>query len=158
MIIYDSKITPIDKGYGTCSECYVELRIYPGPIDIEQINNLLKIDPTKKSIEGPSIINSYGRIREVKISSWFLCSQLYVESKDLRSHVDWLSSKLHNSIDGLKKLQSTNGVKMTLACVWRSLYGDGGPMLWPKQIKAIADLDLECCFEMFYNTDSHQLC
>lgn len=149
MNTYESKMTPIDKDYETCAECYVNLCIYPDHMHPDQISSLLNIKPTEKNIAGTSVINSIGRVREVKISSWFLCSHEYVKSRDLRDHVDWLSSKLNKSINELKHLQATDGIKITLSCIWRPMYGDGGPVLWPKQMKAIADLNLECSVEIY---------
>nr|WP_250160565.1 DUF4279 domain-containing protein [Pectobacterium colocasium] len=95
----------------------------------DNISELLNIEPTEKFVAGDEITNSIGRTRKVNISSWFLSSENNVESKDLRAHIDWVIDKLNSSHSGLRELQSTSGVKMSLRCVWWSAYGDGGPVL-----------------------------
>lgn len=96
--------------------------------------------------------NSLGRTRDIKISGWFLSSENFVFSKDLRDHIDWITTKLKPSQEGLKKLQNTPGVQMTLRCVWWSALGHSGPVLWPEQMKALADLDLECSFDIYFDS------
>ncbi|WCG85154.1 DUF4279 domain-containing protein [Pectobacterium sp. A5351] len=94
--------------------------------------------------------HSLGRTCEVKISGWFLSSEDFISSKDLRDHVYWIITKLDVPREGLKKLQNIPDVKMTLSCVWWSAVGHGGPVLWPEQMKALADLDLECSFDIYF--------
>jgi hypothetical protein len=35
---------------------------------------------------------------------------------------------------------------VSVNCIWWSRFGDGGPTLWPEQVRALADLNLECSF------------
>ncbi|WP_264044067.1 DUF4279 domain-containing protein [Pectobacterium carotovorum] len=129
------------------------LSIYPGEMHPDNISGLLNIEPTEKFIVGDEITNSLGRTRKVKISSWFLSSENDVKSKDLREHIDWVIDKLSASHSGLRELQSTSGVQMTLRCVWLSAHGEGGPVLWPEQMRALADLDLECSLNIYFFPD-----
>nr|WED70187.1 hypothetical protein PJ912_12115 [Pectobacterium colocasium] len=69
-----------------------------------------------------------------------------MSSKDLRDYIDWIIAKLDPCQEGLKKLQNIPGVKMTLSCVWWSAVGHCGPVLWPEQMKALADLESGMCF------------
>ena len=43
---------------------------------------------------------------------------------------------------------------MGIDCRWESRGGQGGPTLWPEQMRAMADLDLECSFYIeFYGEE-----
>lgn len=148
----NSRITPISSDYATCSECYTQLLIYPGEMHPDNVSKLLGIEPTQKNIVGEKISNSRGRSREIRLSGWFLSSESHVQSKDLRDHIDWLLRKVTPAITGLKQLQHTENVTMTLCCVWRSRYGHSGPVLWPEQMRAISDLDLECSFDIYFDS------
>ncbi|AWK44584.1 hypothetical protein AA106_21110 [Photorhabdus laumondii subsp. laumondii] len=127
--------------------------IYPGMMHPDNVSRLLKLEPTQKNIVGTTVTNSRGKTREIKLSSWFLSSKSYVESKDLRDHIDWLLRKLNQSEIGLKQLQRTEGISITLSCVWRSKFGHSGPVLWPEQMRSISDLDLECSFDIYFDPD-----
>lgn len=153
MNITDSRITPISKDYPTCSECYVQLAIYPGDELVNRISELLGLNATEINVSGVRLVNSLGRERIVSVSSWFFSSRGVVLSKDLREHIDWVVSKLNLVSDKLKRLQSEDSVKMTLLCVWRSRLGHSGPVLWPEQMKALSDLNLECSFDIYFDGD-----
>lgn len=152
-----SRVTPVSSNYPTCSECYAQLLIYPGTMHPDVVSQQLKVEPTQKNIIGTTITNSRGKTREVKLSSWFLSSELHVASKDLRDHLDWLLNKISPAKNALKQLQCTEGITMTLCCVWRSKCGHSGPVLWPEQMRVIADLDLECSFDIYFDSDERTL-
>jgi hypothetical protein len=147
----ESRVTPFSPDYSTCSECYADLAIYPGDFPVEEISNFLNVSATKINIVGARSVNSVGRERVVKKPAWFLSSKFDVVSKDLRDHIDWIVGKLKNSPDKLASLQGMDAMKMTLVCVWRSRYGHSGPVLWPEQMKALADLNLECSFDIYFD-------
>ena len=42
---------------------------------------------------------------------------------------------------------------MGIDCVWRSLAGHGGPVLWPEQMKKMSRLNLECSFDIYFVND-----
>lgn len=151
MNVTDSMITPVAKDYATCSECYAELLIYPGPIHPDEITRLLGVSATQINIAGNSVINSRGKVREIKISGWFLSSKDIIDSKDLRDHIDWITMQLSESRDALHEIQNTRSVKMTLKCTWRSKDGHSGPVLWPQQMTAISALGLECSFDIYFD-------
>ncbi|UCP81808.1 DUF4279 domain-containing protein [Pectobacterium versatile] len=150
MSTVNSRITPPNPNYEACLECRAKLLIYPGKMHPDEVSAMLSIEPTQKNIIGDRKKNSLGRTREVKISGWFLSSEDFISSKNLRDHIDWIVAKLDASREDLKKLQNTPGVKMTLSCVWWSAVGHSGPVLWPEQMKALADLDLECAFDIYF--------
>ncbi|MCQ8233626.1 DUF4279 domain-containing protein [Pectobacterium carotovorum] len=145
-----SRLNTVAHDFQTCLECHALLAIYPGEMHPDNISELLNIEPTERFVAGDEITNSIGRTRKVNISSWFLSSENNVDSKDLRTHIDWVIDKLNGSHSGLRELQSTSGVKMSLRCVWWSATGHSGPVLWPEQMKALADLDLECAFDIYF--------
>jgi len=154
MIITDSMITPVAKDYATCSECYAELLIYPGLIHPDEITRFLGISATQINVAGTKVTNSKGKTREIKISGWFLSSKNDVSSKDLRDHIDWILAQLCSVKAGLHEVQNTSGVKITLKCTWRSKYGHSGPVLWPQQMVAMAELGLECSFDIYFDDES----
>lgn len=148
-MITDSRLTPINRNYETCEECRVKLTVYPEHVHPDEITRILQLEPTKKNIIGTKITNSHGRTREITIAGWFLSSEQYVQSKDIRDHLDWLLSKVLLSKNGLIQLQNIEGIKMGIDCVWWSK-GSGGPTLWPEQMKVMADLNLECSFDFYF--------
>jgi hypothetical protein len=42
---------------------------------------------------------------------------------------------------------------MRVNCVWWSAAGHGGPTLWPEQMAALAALNLECSFDVYFFGD-----
>lgn len=145
--------------FNTCEEyedefedrIYVELRIYPGVISSFDVTRLLGIQPTdyvEIGEERRSITTGLTRIGE--INGWFLSSRSFVQSRDMNRHIDWLTEKLNNCDQALKQLQKTDGVKMYVTCKWWVEVDGGGPILLPKQMRDLADLNLECSFDFQY--------
>lgn len=145
----ETKITAIAPNFETCAECFARLMIYPGARHPDEISEILKIQPTAISVAGERATNSRGRVREVKSSGWFLSTENHMKSKDIRQHIDWLVEIIMPHRHSLKIIQEMSDVKMTLRCVWFSLLGHSGPVLWPEQMRALADLDLECSFDIY---------
>lgn len=150
MNLMNSRRTPISPDYPTCDECYVKLLIYPDALHPDEVSQILNLEPTKKNIIGTKITNSRGRVREITIAGWFLSSENYVNSKDLRDHLDWLLNKIEPSSKALKQLQGYSNMIMGIDCVWRSLAGHGGPVLWPEQMQRMSELNLECGFDIYF--------
>jgi Domain of unknown function (DUF4279) len=142
-----SRLTPIDDAYQTCERTCTVLRVYPATMHPSVVSETLGIKPTRQVVVGESSpINSLGLSRIGKINAWFLSSEDIVESKDMRRHLDWLIAKLQPSSNGLRELQAKPSIRMSVNCIWWSRFGDGGPALWPEQMRALADLNLECSF------------
>lgn len=154
MSIVDTMITPVAKDYSTCSECYAELLIYPDFIHPDEITKVLGINASQLNVAGTKVTNSRGKTREIRKSGWFLTSKNEVDSKDLRDHIDWVLMHLSSAKNGLSKIQSMDGVKITLKCTWRSKYGHSGPVLWPKQMSEMAAFGLECSFDIYFDNES----
>lgn len=149
----DKKVTrhtPYDESYGSCERTYAELRIYSGAMDPEIVTRRLRVSPTSIQKKGDIRTNSLGRVREVPRNGWFLSSEGKVSSLDVRHHLDWLLDKIEPARSELNQLQSTAGLTMLINCVWWSASGEGGPTLWPEQMRRIADLDLECSFDVAF--------
>jgi hypothetical protein len=148
-----SRRTPYDDEYGTCLETRVELIIYPGELSPHEITKRLGIDPSQVNIAGEERVNRLGRNRRVMINGWFLSSDGQVESRDARRHLDWLLQRLLPRSERLAQLQQMSGIRMSVSCAWYSRSGHGGPTLWPEQMKALADLNLECSFDIYFLPD-----
>lgn len=149
----DSRLTAPDRQYGTCQETHAELRIYSDCTSAYRVTCALGLEPTKSQEKGSLVKNSRGRVRMVSRTGWFLSSEGAIDSKDLRDHLDWLINKLSNVASALQVLQEQPGTKMTISCVWWSAAGHGGPVLWPEQMDALAKLNLECSFDVYFSDD-----
>ena len=142
---------PIGGGYPSCKETHAELRIYPGSRSAEDVTKWQGVEPTGTQDEGELFENSTGRVWNAPLTGWFLSSQGHVDSTDLEDHVDWLLAKLAGAESALLALQEQEAAKMTVACVWWSADGHGGPVLAPAQMRALAELNLECSFDVYFH-------
>lgn len=145
-----TRITPIASNYESCAECFARLMIYPGDRHPDIITDIFKVQPTMVNVVGEKITNSRGRIREIRDFGWFLSTESIVASKDIRHHIDWIVRTIYPHRKELKEIQGMSDMKMSLKCVWFSLLGHSGPVLWPEQMSALAELDLECSFDIYF--------
>ena len=151
-----SRRTPIDDGYATCVETRAKLLIYPGDFSPHEVTRRLGVEPTKVNILGEEVVNKLGRRRVTKNNGWFLSSEGQVTSLDLRRHIDWILHHVSPKATELAALQAIPGLKMSVDCVWHSRSGHGGPTLWPEQMRALADLNLECSFDIYFFGDDDE--
>jgi hypothetical protein len=150
-------LTPINDDDETCDRTCAELRIYSGVMKASEVTSLMGIQPTGYEAVGEERSSATtGRIRIGKVNGWFLSSEPFAKSKDLRRHLDWLYEKLEPHSEDIKLLQAKNGIKMLVHCIWWAKYGGGGPTLWPKQMRNLADLNLECSFDFQYYGESEE--
>jgi len=143
-----------NDGYSTCKKCYVVLRIYSASISPQRITDALGVKPTQWAEKGR--LNEFTNPKRAVISrqnNWFLSSERVVASRDLRRHLDYIISTLADSKGGMQWLQSLPDTSMTLTCYWWSEHNEGGPVIWPSQMKALVDLDLELGFEYTFFDD-----
>jgi len=146
-----ARLVPYDDMYQTCERTAAKLRVYGPTLECEQVTEYLHIQPSPSYAGRKKPDSSHPQARHV---AWMLSSEGHVESKDLRRHLDWLLLQIEPAADGLKQLQSMDDVVANVVCVWWSAAGDGGPTLWPEQMRRLAELDLECSFEFaFYGDD-----
>jgi hypothetical protein len=149
-----SRQTPYNDDYPTCERTFARLQISGDQLDPDVITTRLGVEPSDKQKKGEIRTNSIGRTRTIRIGGWFLSSEHQVDSKDLRRHLDWLLAILRSRADGLRSVQEMDGVVMSVNCIWWSRGGHGGPTLWPEQMRALADLNLECGFDIaFFGED-----
>lgn len=141
----DSYFTPANDANRDVERTCAELIIYPGPIHPLKVTELLGLQPTRTVALGERPQpNSLGRAPIGKINGWFLSSEGKVDSKDLRSHLDWLIKQIQPKREELVRLSRAEGVKMYVFCPWWSNCGSGTATLWPEQMRGLADLNLEC--------------
>jgi hypothetical protein len=148
MSVTSHHLVQYDDKYETCLETRAALMIYSKNINPNAITKKLGLEPTEKSVKGESFVNKLGKTIIYNHNFWNLSSEGKVSSLDLRPHLDWLLEKLDNISQHIFDLQKSEGVEMTIRCFWLSRYAQGGPTLWPEQMKLMADLNLECSFEI----------
>lgn len=145
-----SRLTPVDDGYETCERTLATLWIDCDARDPDFVTSYLGVEPTEVQKKGEIKQNSRGYKRTIKKSAWFLSSDGKVDSKDVRRHIDWLIAQLTPVKSKLLELQNLEGIVMSVNCIWWSATGGGGPTLWPEQMQGLADLNLECGFDVSF--------
>lgn len=146
--------TPYNDRYPTCERTYAALLVYPEVLNPTAISERLRLVPTQLSVKGVDEATPSGRVRPAPKSLWALSSEGQVDSLDLRRHLDWLIEKLMPVKQQVLELQLVPGTRMNINCIWWSAHGTGGPALWPEQMAAIAELGLECAFDIsFFGPD-----
>ncbi len=151
--VTDSRRTPIDHTYPSCDRTCANLLIYPAMLSQEEITKVLHMEPTESQNKGEQVTNSSGRTRIAKSTYWEISSEPFVTSMDLRAHLDWLLDQIGAPEGNLPALQENHDVKMCVNCIWWSRAGHGGPTLWPEQMSRLANLNLECTFDVQFYTD-----
>lgn len=138
---YFTSIRDVNKDIDRVS---AELRIYSGSLHPSRVTEILRLRPTRSVAEGErSRAISRGVTSLEKINGWFLSSEEHVQSKDIRPHLDWLLAELEKGREGIRVLQKTAGIRMYLVCIIWTNNGGGAISIWPKQLEAMAELNLE---------------
>jgi len=149
-----SHITPMNDEYETCERTIAELRIYGDDLEPDFVTMHLGINPSRSQKRGEIRQSFGGGESQVKIGGWFLSSEQHVQSRDLRRHLDWLLAQLIPAKKEILALQEQKSIVMGVNCIWWSAFGDGGPTLWPEQMRLLADLNLECSFDISFFGES----
>lgn len=90
------------------TEFKVYIKIHEFDCSIEEITNLIGINPTKAWLKGDVIPNRKGNIKR-GISSWILQSALSTDNK-IEDHIDYLLNIVKSNYEVFKKLlQKYNG-------------------------------------------------
>jgi Domain of unknown function (DUF4279) len=133
--------------YPTCAACFASLYIEAGDIDPEYITECLKTGPTSTQKKGELARISSSRVNPH--SGWRLSSKAAVDSKDLRSHLDWLFDRIARRRAELEALRAM-GCVIHVACYWLSKAGHGGPMISLPQIRKLVELELELWMDIYF--------
>jgi hypothetical protein len=149
-ILSKHRLTPINPLYPSCERVCAQLVVYPDSLTSEDVTGILECDPTDAVNRG-DIRNTSGKVYPKTV--WALSSEQSVISKDLRDHVDWLLSTVALSESKSQKLATDEGLRLAVKCIWWSKSGTGGPTLWPEQMSALANFDLECTFDICFFGD-----
>lgn len=147
MTKHSARMTPYNQFYENVILTYAEFQIFCGELNPNAVTSALKIEPSRVVKRGDIFTSFLGKTRIEKTNYWELSSEGKPSSLDLRHHIDYLLLQLEPRKSELAILQQTKGVLMRFSCVWHSR-GSGGPILWPEQMKGLADLNLECIFKV----------
>ncbi len=120
------------------------MRFYHDTLPPDVVTDALQVFPTKFHTVGQ--LRKSGGSKFGK-SGWFLRSQDSVESRDVRKHIDWIIAKVKDRRSAVLELGRT-GWRSDVFCFWEGI-GQGGPMLNPEQMEALARLDLVCGFDIY---------
>lgn len=149
-----SRLTPYDDEYPTCERTTATLLVYTGDLEASCVTERLGIEPSEVRRRGERIAGGLRGTRVTPLNAWFLTSEGQTTSRDLRRHLDWLLDQIEPAAVQLAELQRESGVTMAVQCIWWSAHAQGGPTLWPEQMRRLAALDLECHFDIsFYGDD-----
>jgi hypothetical protein len=133
----------MNDDYPSCERTKAVFRIHCRTNTPASISTLLNIEPSDTVEVGVAKTLPSGKIGAIgAVNLWMLDSENHVESKDLRRHLDWLLNEIKPAASRIGELREA-GVVMDIWCVWWSSTGDGGPTIWPDQMRQIAELDLE---------------
>ena len=145
--LIDSRFSAGSNLEAACERTCAKLLIYSPTLTPAAMTQLLGgLQPTSEVLARAPEQGYPGRAH-----GWFLSSENAVSSKDLRAHLDWLTNTLIPSRLFLKDLQQHEGTRMYVHCPWWGRYNSGGPSLWPEQMRALADLNLECAIDFAYH-------
>lgn len=140
--------TRVDDFQG-CSRTYATLCIYHVEITPEEITSCLGLDPDRVVRKGQRLRLGGGAPRH----AWIRGTRDKIDSKDLRSHIDFLTSELHDKLKELFDLDS-KGCEMRIMCFWASASGNGGPYLDHQVIVKLAELPFDLDFDVWFDGGS----
>jgi hypothetical protein len=134
--------------YPTCARTFATFRIYSGRIDPDEVTARLLIEPSRFQRTGDPLTKSKQAIL-AKMHGWFLTTDGAIESRDVRTHLDWLLERLVPRAEAVRSLQA-DGCSMDISCYWLSFSGHGGPSVRPAQMAQFARLGLELWFDVYF--------
>lgn len=146
-ILFNSRRTPVDVDYPSCDLTYVEFVVYIEGKFIS-VSDILGMNPTNSQKVSDLIINKRGIEREAKSTYWCLSSEEKVVSKDIRHHLNWLLNILVDKKKDIFNIQKFKGVNMNVNGIWFAA-SNGGPTIWPEQMKTLSDLNLEFSISLY---------
>ena len=138
--------TPYDENYGTCAYTHAWLRIMHETVDPDEVTALLGVAPSKLQRRGDPNKSRPGKF--LSKGGWTLSTKGVLGSKDARHHLDWIIEKIADKKAEFAQLHE-KGYLVDLCVRWDSLSGHGGPAISPKQMKALAELEIELWFDVY---------
>jgi hypothetical protein len=138
--------TPYDEHYETCAYCHAWLRIMHEAVDPDEVTRILEVQPTSVQRRGdPSSPGS----RMLSKGGWFLSTEGIVASWDARHHLDWILNHVSGKRAAFTELHG-RGYLVDVCVRWDSKSGHGGPTLSPSQMQALAELEIELWFDVYF--------
>jgi len=128
-----------DDNWPTCVYAYAWFRVMSEHLNPDSVTTLLELEPTSTQKKG-DLPDPDSRFPK-KFSGWFLETESFIQSRDARRHIDWLTERLAGRSEALATLRS-EGHTVDL-CVCFGSIGQGGPLIGPRQLRALADLGLD---------------
>lgn len=143
-------LTPAyDDAYPSCVRTSATLRIYPGPLDPDEVTLRLGVEPSLVQRRGEPL--GPGHKKLAALNAWFLTTEGEVDSRDARRHLDWILDRLEGGrAGGLAELRR-GGAAVDLSCFWLSARGSGGPTLSPAQMARLVALGLDLWFDVSFH-------
>jgi hypothetical protein len=134
-----NQIMNYDDDYPTCERTFATIRVLGVPPS--EVSRILKLEPTSSQ----SASNDPPRRQH----GWFLSSKESVNSRDVRRHLDWCLDRLVSGREALYELRQA-GASVDISCYWLSAGGHGGPILSASQALRLAELNLDCGFDVYF--------
>jgi hypothetical protein len=145
------KMLEYDDSYPTCAETFATLRIFSDDFAPEEITATLDIQPTSTFRKGES--HGGGRFQR-KVNGWFYTTQQITNSRDFRRHLDLILDRLSGRSGAVKTLQA-KGCQMDIMSFYVS-FGQGGPWLMPRQMRALGALDLSIWWDIYFRREDEE--
>jgi len=146
-----SRLTAAIGSENACDEVRSKLLIQSDGLSNVTITEALG-RPPDRSVEKGFVHRSRftTKVRVQGFNMWMMSSEPHVTSLDLRDHLDWLIACLNERRGALFWLQRQAGISMYVSCVCWPSGVHGGPVLWPEQMRGLAELNLECGFDIYF--------
>lgn len=135
----------------TTSRVAAKLLVHSRIMGLDEISSALDLTPTSAHPAAPHL-PAGDRRREFRrtTNTWAFTSEDDVSSMDIRDHLDWLLERIGPRQDSLAAVRAGGKAQASIVVSY-ALLGTGGPSLWPKQMRRIADLDMELSFHLTYD-------
>jgi hypothetical protein len=151
-----------DDNYSGCVRTYATLRIYPGDIHPQEVTARLQITPSKFWVRDETLaalpVPTAGQKAALGVGhgakamhGWFLTTHGRQDSKDTRRHIDMLLEPLLPVAGEVEKLQR-QGAVIDIISFWHASPQQGGPALAPRQLQALAVLNIAIAWNIFHGS------
>jgi Domain of unknown function (DUF4279) len=136
-----------ESDYPSCARCYASVYVYAGDLDPDVISERMEIEPTVTHRKGERARGEPGATNPQSV--WALSSKGRVDSCDLGKHLAWLLDNFMLREAAMGSLRAL-GCVFRVWCYWQSKYGQGGPTISVPLVKALAQLELEVCLDIYF--------